>query len=202
MGTAQRGPTTRRHRTKSVDVSSALLVAAEEILATAGVDGLTIRAVASRAGVAPMGVYSRFSNKDGLIDALFARGFQQLLDAMTAVPATGSVARLRAAGDAYRDFALAHPHVYRLMFSGFPGDGPSAESEAIAAATFDRLVMHVSECMATGDIAEGDPVMMAQMIWNGVHGAVSLELAGVGFTEDPNATFQAMNIAMVRGLAP
>lgn len=165
-------------------------------------DGLTIRAVAAKAGVAPMGVYSRFTNKEGLFDALFARGFQQLLEAMQTVRATGSVPRLLAAGDAYREFALAHPHVYRLMFSGFPGDGPSAESEAIAAATFERLVQHVSECIATQDIADGDPVMMAQEIWNGVHGAVSLELAGIGFTDDPEAAFKAMNIAMVRGLAP
>lgn len=202
MGTAQQRPSGRRHRTKSIDVSSALLTAAEEILAISGVEGLTIRAVASRAGVAPMGVYSRFTNKEGLCDALFARGFEQLLESMTAVPATGSVARLRAAGDAYRNFALAHPHVYRLMFSGFPGEGPSAESQAIAAATFERLVLHVSECIATGDIAEGDPVMMAQVIWNGVHGAVSLELAGIGFTEDSDATFEAMNTAILRGLEP
>ncbi len=65
-------------RTPSREVESALLEAAEEILATEGPSALTVRKVATCAGIAPMGVYSRFSGKQGLLEALFVKGFEGL----------------------------------------------------------------------------------------------------------------------------
>src|ERR1700728_4930769 len=68
----------RRGRTPSADVERELLAAAEAVLVREGPGGLTVRAVASEAGIAPMGVYSRLGGKDGLVDALLIRGFDRL----------------------------------------------------------------------------------------------------------------------------
>jgi len=68
----------RSTRTPSVDVHGLLLTAADAVLRREGLAGVTVRGVAAEAGVAPGGVYSRFGGKDGLIDALLIRGFDDL----------------------------------------------------------------------------------------------------------------------------
>src|ERR1700757_340353 len=74
-GTAQPA---RRGRTPSANVERELLAAAEAVLVRQGPGGLTVRAVAAEAGIAPMGVYNRLGGKDGLGDALLIRGFDRL----------------------------------------------------------------------------------------------------------------------------
>src|SRR6201992_4387471 len=72
----------RRTRTPSADVERELLAAAEAVLVREGPAGLTVRAVAAEAGIAPMGVYNRLGGKDGLVDALLIRGFDRLREAV------------------------------------------------------------------------------------------------------------------------
>src|SRR6201985_3044079 len=71
-------PGARRGRTPSADIERELLAAAEAVLVRDGPSGLTVRAVAAEAGIAPMGVYNRLGGKDGLVDALLIRGFDRL----------------------------------------------------------------------------------------------------------------------------
>ena len=68
----------RRARTRSADIERELLAAAETVLVREGPGGLTVRAVATQAGIAPMGVYNHLGSKDGLIEALLTRGFDRL----------------------------------------------------------------------------------------------------------------------------
>ena len=58
----------------------ALLDAASELLASEGAGGLTVRRIAADAGCSTMGVYSRFGNKDGVVDHLYMEGFRRLID--------------------------------------------------------------------------------------------------------------------------
>ena len=48
----------------------------------------------------------------------------------------------------------------------------------------------------------GDPVETAQLIWSSVHGAVSLELAGLGKAADPAANYEALLQMLLDGLRP
>lgn len=66
MSTALDAPkATGRPRDPKLD--SAILAATLELLASEGYDGLTIEAVAARAGVGKASVYRRFSNKEELV---------------------------------------------------------------------------------------------------------------------------------------
>src|SRR6202012_1323592 len=97
-----------------------LLTAAEAVLVREGPGGLTVRAVAAKAGIAPMGVYNRLGGKDGLVDALLIRGFDRVrpsLEAPLSDPAEPDMrARFVSCGLSYRQFALANPHFYAIMF--------------------------------------------------------------------------------------
>jgi AcrR family transcriptional regulator len=194
---------TRRGRTPSADVERELLAAAEAVLVRDGPGGLTVRAVAAEAGIAPMGVYNRLGGKDGLVDALLIRGFDRLRASCDAAGGPDATARFYDCGRRYREFALANPHFYAIMFEdaiphGF--DNPEVGEHAIAA--FSALVRIVELTAAAGAIAAPDPVEVAQQTWSTVHGAVALELKGLIQTQDPAATYRASLDTLFHGLAP
>ena len=183
-------------------MTATLLDAAHALLEEGGDDAITVRAVAARAGVAPMGVYSRFGSKDGLLEALFVQGFDSLHEAINAASGPDALTRLRRGCGAYRVFALAHPHQYQLMFKQMLELDLSEEALERAAATFGQLVGRVADAMAAGQLADGDDVEVAQQIWSAIHGSVTLDLAGITFTADGQKTFDTMIDALLRGLAP
>ncbi len=190
-----------RHRTPSTDVTDSLVSAALELLEEEGPEGLTVRSVAARAGVAPMGVYSRFGGKPGLVEALFVHGFDDLHATIAASRGRDALARLRQGCRAYRSFAIGHPHLYQLMFQKMLELDLTTESLDTAAQTFTQLAERVADAMEAGLLARGDQVEVAQQVWNGLHGGVMLELAGITFAADPERTFAAMVDSMLRGLA-
>ena len=189
-------------RTPSRAVEQALVDAAERVLVRDGPGGLTVRAVATEAGVAPMGVYNRFGNKDGLIAAVLARGFEGLRAATAAADDDPDpVARLLACGRNYRRFALGNPQHYSAMFgAGMALAAPTEELAERATAAFAALVDRVRYAMGAGVLRTGDPVETAQLIWSAVHGAVSLELNGVQQAADPAANYEALLQMLLDGL--
>ncbi len=192
----------RRARTPSADVQRELVSAAEAVLVRDGPGGLTVRAVAAEAGIAPMGVYNRLGGKEGLVDALLIMGFDRLRAVVEAGQEPDMLERLRACGLRYREFALANRHFYAIMFEdAIPHEHTSAEVAEHAAAAFGALVRNVEAAAAAGRIAAEDPREVAQQIWSAVHGAVALELKGLVLTPDPAVTYRATVDTMLRGLA-
>jgi AcrR family transcriptional regulator len=192
----------RRSRTPSADVERELIAAAETVLVRDGPGGVTVRAVAAEAGIAPMGVYNRLGGKEGLVDALLIIGFDRLRVAVEAGDEPDMLERLRACGLRYRDFALTNRSFYAIMFEdAIPHDRSSAAVAEHAAAAFGALVRNVEAAAATGRIVAADPRDVAQQIWSAVHGAMALELRNLVQTPDPAATYRAAVDTMLRGLA-
>ena len=192
----------RRTRTPSADVVRELVAAAEAVLVRDGPGGVTVRAVAAEAGIAPMGVYNRLGGKDGLVEALLIIGFDRLRAAVEAGSEPDRLERLRGCAWRYRDFALANREFYAIMFEdAIPHERTSAEVAEHAGAAFGALVRLVEGAAAAGRIAADDPREVAQQIWNTVHGAVALELKDLVQTPDPAATYRTAVDTMLRGLA-
>src|ERR1700752_2403149 len=118
MSEAGAAPAARRGRTPSADIERELLTAAEAVLVRDGPGGLTVRAVAAEAGIAPMGVYNRLGGKDGLVDALLIRGFDALRASIAGGDQPDPLDRLRACCLRYRTFALTNRYYYAIMFEG------------------------------------------------------------------------------------
>jgi AcrR family transcriptional regulator len=68
----------RKQRPRGTITREAILGAALAIVDRAGVDGLTIRAVARQIGAPPMSLYSHFANKDELLDLMFCEIVRRL----------------------------------------------------------------------------------------------------------------------------
>jgi AcrR family transcriptional regulator len=189
-----------RTRTASIEVTDSLVVAALALLEEEGLASLTVRSVASRAEVAPMGVYSRFGSKDGLLEALFVHGFHELESAIEPPPSPSPIDRLREGCAGYRQFAIDNPQLYHLMFEQMMLLELSAEAQDAAKRTFVILIDRVQEAMNSGDLTEANSTEIAQQMWSAMHGAVSLEIAGVHFAADRAANYMAMIDALLVGL--
>lgn len=96
----------------------ALIKAGLRAVAEDGPEGFSLRGVATRAGVTAPAVYRHFADKDELLAAIGAECYERLGAAMDdAISAEGgdSLARFRASGIAYVQFAVAHPEHFRAM---------------------------------------------------------------------------------------
>lgn len=194
--------TGRRPRTPSARVAPELLHAAERVLVKDGLRGLTVRAVAAEAGVAPMSVYNQFGGKAGLLAALPLAGLRRLEAAIEAGEEADAGARLRHCCLQYREFALANPQLYDLLFEGAaPGERESARGRKHAGGCLSLLARNVELAAAAGVIAVRDAYEAAQQIWCALHGAVALELRGLAQTLDPAQTYRALVDTILRGLA-
>jgi len=101
----------------------------------------------------------------------------------------------------YREFAVTHPQLYHLMFEQMMLLELSPHAIDTAKSTFAILVDRVHTVMHAGLIDAGDSVEVAQQIWSAMHGAVSLEIAGVHFAHDPQRNFQHLLDTLIQGLA-
>ena len=156
--------------------------------------------LAAEANVAPMGVYNRFSNKAGLVIALMARAFDDLAAAMEADNAD-PITRLRTSSAGYRDFALAHPERYRMMFFGgfVPAKSP-LDLRAHGRSAFGVLVDAISYAIEQGAIGHTDAHPAAQQLWSAMHGAIALELTGLGFVDDHQSVYAGLLEAVLTGM--
>jgi AcrR family transcriptional regulator len=199
-----RSTTARRPRTPSADVQRAILDAAERLLEAGDPSALTVRGIAKEAGVAPMGVYNHFESKNGVVDALFRRGFEALAADLTAVMALQDPREaLRRGGLRYRELALEHPAAYAVMFlAAVPDFEPSEEAKAEAERAFGGLIATVERAMQAGVVEAGDATASASVLWAGIHGAVALELSGICFVDDASALYAQLVDTLLDGLAP
>ncbi|MHA6627681.1 TetR/AcrR family transcriptional regulator [Pseudonocardia sichuanensis] len=125
-----------------------IVAAALDLLADGGEDAVSTRAVSAAAGVQPPTIYRFFGDKQGLLDAVAARGLQDYLVTKSAVPLSDDpVADLRRGWDLHVELGLARPALYRLMY-GRPRADAGASAAARAAA--DILAGHIRRIAESG----------------------------------------------------
>ena len=152
------------------DLRSAVLRASGKVLEKEGIAGLSLRDVARRAGVSHNAPYRHFPDRDALLAALAAEGFQLLAEAMR--DHSG-----REMGEAYVRFALEHPQRFRLMFGGVIAFSKYPELRAAADGAYQSLVA------AFKDLPRPD--LAAAGAWSLVHGLSHLLLDGHFAHADP-----------------
>jgi AcrR family transcriptional regulator len=154
--------------------------AAAHLFAERGYEAVTLRSVAAEVGCSPMTPYRYFpGGKDEIFAAVRAASFGEFADASVAsvVGIDDPFERLVACGREYIRFALERPDQYRLMFElGQPlTDHPGVMRQGERA--WAPLRDNVERAIDAG-VLRGDPDSVAHVVWAGVHGLVSLHLAG------------------------
>ncbi|APE16691.1 TetR/AcrR family transcriptional regulator [Mycobacterium crocinum] len=130
-----------------------------------GMSGFTTRRVAQRAGTSVPAVYELFSDKDGLLRAVFFEGFRRLGGELVAIPETSDeLGDLRAVIPVFRRFCLDYPALARVMFSRpFQDLDPDPEQLAAAPTVREILVGKVQRCIDAGLLA-GDAVDISHVL--------------------------------------
>jgi len=164
------------------DLKNALIKAGVEILSKEGIEGLSLRKVAQRAGVSHSAPYSHFPDKQSLIAAISTEGFNQLyaeLDAAVLAYPKSPKKQLQQGALAYLQFALNNSDTFKIMFSGvLEKEKEYPAFVEISHRTFQRVVDVVRACQEAGIMRNTSSEMMAVAAWGQVHGIVSLALEG------------------------
>ena len=158
-----------------------LLRAAEALLASEGIEALSVRRVAEAAGTSARAIYSRFGSKEGVLRALFRDAFHALSADLDALPLTGDPGRdLIAAGAVgFRGWALSHPDLFRLIFEGGAAVvRPEAADSQAGVDAFGRLMARIKRCEEAGQIAVGQAATAGVAFHALCEGLASLELRG------------------------
>lgn len=191
-------PATRRDRRRA-ETTAELKDAALRQLTTEGVDSVSLRAIARDLGMASGSAYSYFDTREALLAALAVdlRGELARTLATARTTATTPAGQALAHGIAYRDWALAHPHEFRLIFS--------AAAQHLDATGDYELCLGLVELATAADLPEPKTryrwadmnesfaavartrfpeltpatLALALRIWGRMHGLVTLEIDGV-----------------------
>jgi AcrR family transcriptional regulator len=117
---------------EKLKTEDALLRAAESLLERGGPDAVTTRAVCDAASVRAPTLYHHFGDKNGLLDALVAKGVKTFLKRKQAGPDTDdALADLISGWESFVGFALERPQLFRLMVQRV-GDNPQILDAAMA----------------------------------------------------------------------
>ena len=166
----------------------ALLEAAMEILNQSQNWDFSLREVARRAGVSHAAPYKHFANKQELLAALAAHGYDLLRQAMLAnvEPGQNWSERLKHLGVAYVRFGVQHPAHYRLMFgTAFFRQGESLPVVVAQAANLARQELRQTLEEGCGPEARSDILEIAvTSAWSLVHGLTTLLVDNM-ITDDP-----------------
>ncbi|MFN8171993.1 MAG: TetR/AcrR family transcriptional regulator [Candidatus Nanopelagicales bacterium] len=202
-------PRTARERARA-EITQEILETARRHLARDGAAALSLRAVARDCGMVSSAIYRYFPSRDALLTRLIIDAYDSLGAAVEesarASARRGLVPRFVAAGVAVRDWAVANPHEYALLY-GSPVPGYAAPQDTIGPAsrvpavliTILRDVRTAREAAPSGErrpvsralsaaispirAFEGtgvpdDLLLHGMAAWSSMFGAVSFEVFG------------------------
>ncbi len=158
-----------------------LLEQAQLELEENGVETLSLRRVAKRAGVSHTAFAHHFGDARGLLTALTTLGFELLGNKLSAARLDASLCErdpLVASGAAYVEFAQGHPQLFTLMFASRHPDFSDAALNEASMAAFSSFIEVVRDDAGAG-LAQDDVVNIPAMAnWARVHGLALLLLTG------------------------
>ena len=179
-----------------------------EQIAAGGPTALSLNGIAKAMGMSGPGMYRYFASRDELLTTLVTESYEDLAQALEA--AAGAArdappdARLRAAMNAYREWARASPHRYRLVFGSTYGSGeldpdriipaaarsmavlltdlagmdPTTPGPTVKSPALRRAVQRWGKVRAGGQISDPGVLLLGLLAWSRMHGIVSLEIEG------------------------
>jgi AcrR family transcriptional regulator len=193
--TTQNAPRTARQRARA-ELTREITEEARRQLAATGADGLSLRAVARELGMVSSALYRYYPSRDDLLTALIIDAYNSIGEVAEAAiagtrPAAGGAARARwlAACHAIRDWSVARPHEYALIY-GSPVPGYRAPEATIGPAARVPLafVGVLADAVADGEVT-ADINRRAEALTGGLTGALAVQAAALSaaLALDPSA---------------
>jgi AcrR family transcriptional regulator len=162
------------------DLKNALINAGIEILSQEGLQGLSLRSAAQRAGVSHSAPYSHFKDKQALIAAISTKGLDLLYKKLSQIAVQyqeNPLEQLHEVAWGYTEFALENTGLFRLIFSSaIEHEHDYPDFVTISHRTFNWIVTVVENNQRAGVLKPGQARLIALTIWSMVHGFIFLHL--------------------------
>lgn len=162
---------------------------AEHLVATEGLEALTMHRLAAIHGVRVAALYRYWPSKDALLAALLGRVFDQLFSSISAARSAlaldgpageAALVRLLAAAFAYLRFAEARPEASALLTRMLAAPRPVVADETSRPTLLPRVVRLAEDIGADlrlarteGLLSDGDDLARAVLLWTSLQGLVS-----------------------------
>lgn len=203
-------PPSLRQRRRAV-ATQEIVKAAELHIAEHGPAALSLRAVARSLGMSVQALYHYFPDRNALVTVLIAKAYEDLATAVQTAadttPPDPSVPRFVIAAEGYRQWAVAHPELFQLLYGtplrsyAAPVGGPTTRAMQQMSAIFQRVLFgdFTTEQLAAADTLALSPPFHAHLEqlspdglaalppratalllsgWGHMHGLVVLEVFG------------------------
>ncbi len=150
-----------------------------EAFARHGVEGITLRGLASAVGCSRTTPYRYFKNKADILAALRQREFERMADVLEAALHAEPVCsrQLVALASTYLEFALDNPDAYRVMYEVDQQDTHNYPELLAQIQRSGEPIRNIVKAAVKSGTMHGDPVNIALMLWAGLHGLISLHLS-------------------------
>ena len=212
-----------RNKERHPDLQTAIKETAWRQISQSGAASLNLRAIARELNITAPSIYNYFPNRDALVTALIVDAFSSFADelqaSITGIPEQEHAQRLYALGVSYRDWAIARPERYQLIF-GTPIAGyvaPMHITQPVAGRSLAVLVSVLAAAYRANSLqpetgcdlspklqamfkawsdesgTANEPVLfLALSIWGQVHGLVSVEIGRQypPFITDPSEIYR------------
>ncbi len=158
------------------DLSEALIEQAIASVDAVGAEHVSLRAVAAAVGVSPSAAYHHFADKEALMGAVSERGFFEL-DSFILKQVSEDADQcdplelMRHSANAYISFAVDHPHLFQVMFSGLKSPRRPEYIES-------SIVSTLSHLQAEYGFAQEDAHLLETVLIASVHGIAALVIEG------------------------
>lgn len=173
------------------DLKTALLDAAERLVAEKGVEAFSVADAARAANVSSAAPYRHFKDKADLLGEVAARGFERMRDQIrtaTEKHPEGSIESLVASGLAYIHFVSSRPELFHLMWGAARQayNHETAQTTGLAChGEFEATLEAVKRAQGLEHIPTYD---LGTPLWSMVHGFASLSIGKGEFLDrDPGA---------------
>lgn len=204
MSSERPEPASRRERLRQQTVEE-IKQRAFEMVDAGGAHDVTIASVGKGMGLTPPALYRYFPSREALLSALVVDAYADLGSAVAQAAEEATEedgrSRVRVVLTAYREWALAHPRRYTMLFSDRSRDVPDSP-DGVAAVNVGMLPLLAAlrEIAPPSTVGEATPLdeglarwaqamgapaevapstlRLAVLSWSRVHGLVSLEITG------------------------
>ena len=160
-----------------------ILSSARDLCLDEGLEGFSMRKLASHVGVTAPALYRHYEGKEEVILDVVSEAYRIQMEYLSrALAASTAEERFSGAGEAYMEFALQNPRLYELLYNYADVLGLASipeETAARARAVGQFWQDRVREMMGAGLLKEGDPDQVSATFWALAHGIITLYVQGV-----------------------
>jgi AcrR family transcriptional regulator len=168
--TRQRNPRGEGNRLRSE------IVEATVRLVDAGIERLTLRAIAREAGITGPSIYDHFPDIESIRNEVIRSCYEDLIARIHQAQqgVADPVGRLEAACMTYTRYGAGFPHRYALLFRAVRDQNQKLAVGETGAAALQTLVEGIASCREAGRSTSTDPYDDALALWTAIHGLTTL----------------------------